>query len=139
MLPPEPDAPPEPVRRRGRAASLVVALLLFAAFWAFSAGMAAWGVAHEPRDRGGAVAALVFWTAMFALLLWRVWRGGPLATAFLARIGTMIGIVFLGGVVAFAVLMVTTGSGGSPAYLLPCLLAGTALVAGGRLLGRGRR
>jgi hypothetical protein len=128
------------VRRRGRPPSLVVAVLLFAAFWAVSAGMAGLGVAHDPRGRAGGVAGIAFWTAAFALVLWRVWRGGRTATVFLARIGMMLGIVFLLGTAAFTVLLFTAPPGGSTpkalAYLAPSLLAGLALLAGGVLLRR---
>jgi hypothetical protein len=148
MVPPEPGAetgglPGARVRRvgrRGRPLSLVVAVLLFAAFWAFSAGLAGLGVAHDPHGRAGGVAGITFWTAAFALVLWRVWRGGRIATVFMARIGAMLGIVFLLGMVVFTVLLFTAPPGGSAlralAYLLPSLLAGLALLTAGVLLRR---
>jgi hypothetical protein len=148
MFPPEPGAETggfsgarvRRVGRRGRPLSLVVAVLLFAAFWVCSAGMAGLGVAHDPHGRAGGVAGIAFWTVAFALVMWRVWRGGRMATLFMARIGTMLGMVFLLGMVAFAVLLFTAPPGGSAlkslVYLLPVLLAGIALLAAGILLRR---
>jgi cation transport ATPase len=135
---------PEQVRRigrRGRPASLVGAILLLVVFWTFSAGTALWGVLHDHgHDQGSTVAALVFWTVVFTLLMWRAWRGGRKAIAATARIATMLGIVFLIGMVAFTVLLFIAPPGGSVvksvAYLLPCLLAGVALLTAGILLRR---
>lgn len=135
---------PEHVRRigrRGRPASLVGAILLLVVFWTFSAGTALWGVLHDHgHDQGSTVAGLVFWTVVFALLMWRAWRGGRKAIAATAWIATMLGIVFLIGMVAFTVLFFIAPPGGSVvksvAYLLPCLLAGVALLTGGILLRR---
>jgi hypothetical protein len=129
------------IGRRGRPLSLVVAVGLFGIFWAASAGMALWGVVHGPATgKNGSVAGLVFWTVVFVLLMWRVWRGGRKAIGFMARIGTRFGIVFLIGMVAFTVLMFVLPPGGSAvtsmAYLLPGLVAGGALLTAGLLLRR---
>jgi tellurite resistance protein TehA-like permease len=138
MFPPEPDAKTEGrVRRfgrRGRPLSLVVAVLLLAAFWVLSAGMAGLGVVHDRRGRGSAVAGIAFWTVVFALVMWRVWRGGPAATTFVARIATMLGTVFLFGTAAFTVLL--AAAPGLVVYLLPALLSGVALLTAGVLLRR---
>jgi len=144
MFPPEPDAKTEGgVRRfgrRGRPLSLLVAVLLLAAFWVLSAGMAGLGVVHDRRGRGSAVAGIAFWTVVFALVMWRVWRGGPAATTFVARIATMLGTVFLFGTAAFTVLLAAAPPGGlAPrlvVYLLPALLSGVALLTAGVLLRR---
>jgi hypothetical protein len=129
------------IGRRGRPLSLVVAVGLFGVFWAASAGMALWGAVHGPAaGRNGSVAGVAFWTVVFALLMWRVWRGGRKAIGFLAMIGIRIGIVFLIGMVAFTVLMFVIPPGGSAltgaAYLLPGLAAGGALLTAGILLRR---
>lgn len=129
------------IGRRGRPLSLVVAVGLFGIFWVVSAGLALWGVVHGPAtDKNGSVAGLVFWTVVFVLLMWRVWRGGRKAITFTASIGTVVGIVFLIGMVAFTVLMFVSPPGGSTvravAYLLPGLVAGGALLTAGILLRR---
>jgi hypothetical protein len=129
------------VGRRGRPLTLVLAVVLFAAFWTASAGTAVWGVTRGRTDgAAGAIAGVTFWTAVVALLLWRVWRGGPNATRFMARAGTAIGAVMLAGMVAFAVLMVAMPPGGSPltdvVYFLPGVCAGAALFTAGVLLRR---
>ena len=126
--------------RRGRPLSLVVAVLLLASFWLLSVGMAGLGVVHDRHGRASGVADIAFWTVVFALVLWRVWRGGPVATRYVARIAMTLGSVFLFGTVAFAFLLFTSPSGG-PAqwfviYLLPSLLAGAALLTAGALLRR---
>jgi len=129
------------IGRRGRPLPLVVAIGLFGVFWVVSAGLALWGVVHGPAtDQNGSVAGLVFWTVVFVLLMWRMWRGGRKAITFMASIGTVVGIVFLIGMVAFTVLMFVHPPGGSEvrsvAYLLPSLVAGCALFTAGRLLRR---
>ncbi|MFB9838258.1 hypothetical protein [Actinoallomurus acaciae] len=130
------------VGRRGRPLALVVAVACFAAFWVCSVGMAAWGVAHD-RTGGhtGDVASIVFWTLVFALMLWRLWRGGRLAIAFMSRVGTLLGALFLAATVAFAVLFAADPPGGSALdflpYLLPAPLSGAALLTAGLLLRRG--
>ncbi|GLY84308.1 hypothetical protein Airi02_022370 [Actinoallomurus iriomotensis] len=152
MLPPEPG--PEgsepgraPVRRartvgrRGRPLSLVVAILLFAAFWICSVGTAMWGLAHDRKGgHGGDVAYIVFWTLVFALMVWRLWRGGRVAIAFMSRVGTLIGGLCVVATVAFAVLFATDPPGGSALdfvpYLLPTPVAGVALLTAGLLLRR---
>jgi hypothetical protein len=134
MFPPELSGTPE-----GRPRSLVVAVGLFVAFWVASAGMATWGIGHEHQASGrtGEVVGVAFWTVVFALVVWRVWRGGRTAITFMARIAAMIGTVFLAGMVAFAVLIFAAPPGGSaPVYLLPGLLAGGALLTAGILLRR---
>jgi hypothetical protein len=144
MLPPDPDAlsdtaPPRTVGRRGRPLTLVVAVALFAAFWCGLTAMAVVGLTREPS--GGNIAGLVFWTVAVALLLWRVWCGGPRAISFMERVGTLLGLVYAGGMVAFLVLMVMLPHAGGPRwhalpYLLPGLASGVALFAAGRLLRR---
>jgi hypothetical protein len=147
MFPPELGSGPGdigPVRRvgrRGRPLSLVVAVVLLAAFWVASAGMAGWGLIHHyTHDRAGDVGWMAFWTAVVALILWRVWRGGRTAIVYMAGFGTMIGLVILIGMVAFVVLAFVAPPGGSAltflAYLLPGLLGGAALLTAGRLLRR---
>jgi hypothetical protein len=137
MFPPELSGRPE-----GRPRSLVVAVGLFVAFWVASAGMAMWGIGHghQASGRTGEVVGVAFWTVVFALVIWRVWRGGRTAIAFMARIAAMIGTVFVGGMVAFAVLVFAAPPGGSApevlVYLLPGLLAGGALLTAGILLRR---
>jgi hypothetical protein len=148
MFPPELDAKRDRplgrvhrIGRRGRPLSLVVAVGLFGIFWVASAGLALWGVVNdESTGTGGSVAAIVFWTVVVGLLMWRMWRGGRRAIGFMAAIGTMIGAVFLLGMVAFTVLMVVSPPGGplvrSFAYLLPGVVAGGALLTAGILLRR---
>jgi hypothetical protein len=132
--------PPEPSGTAGRPRSLVVAVSLFVAFWAASAGMALWGIGHghQASGRTGEVAGVAFWTVVFALVIWRVWRGGRTAIAFMARIAAMIGTVVLAGMVAIAVLTAAAPPGGAGpevlVYLLPGLLAGGALLTAGVLL-----
>lgn len=152
MLPPdrgpegsEPDRAPirrvRTVGRSGRPLSLVVAIVLFAAFWICSVGMAGWGVAHDRKGgHTSDVAYIVFWTLVFALMVWRLWRGGRVAIAFMSRAGTLLGALFLVATVAFAVLFASDPPGGSVLdflpYLLPTPLSGAALLTAGLLLRR---
>ena len=129
------------IGRRGRPVSLVVAVVLLAAFWVALVSLTGWGIANGRTDGpGDAVGWMAFWTAVAALILWRVWRGGRTAIAYMAAFGMMIGIVFLAATVIFAVLMVVMPAGGPAlmgvAYLLPGVLAGVALLTAARLLRR---
>jgi hypothetical protein len=144
MLPPDPETlrdttPHRTVGRRGRPLTLVVAVALFAVFWC---GVTAMGVVALTHDRSaGNIAGVVFWTVAVALLLWRVWCGGRRAISFMERVGTLLGLVYLGGMVAFLVLLAALPHAGGArwhalAYFLPGLVSGAALFAAGRLLNR---
>jgi hypothetical protein len=147
MFPPDPESGLVPERRvrtvgrRGRPLSLVVAVLLFAAFWACSTGTSLWAVAHDGRgDHGRDLAGLVFWTLVCTLLAWRLWRGGRVAIAVMARLGTLLGLLLLFTPAVFTVLYLVEPAGGSALAfvrsLLPALVSGGALLTGGRLLRR---
>lgn len=145
MFPPEFETSAErdggpAVGRYGRPVAVIVAVLLFAVFWCGSVGMAAWGVAHQTHGaKGGDVAGLVFWTAVIGLLLWRVWRGGPSATAFMAKIGMGLGLVMALGMLALLVLSLSASSDISGPFALaalPGLVSGGCLLTGGILLRR---
>jgi hypothetical protein len=148
MFSPEAEAGGEPggrtAGRDGRPPALVAAVVLFAVFWVSSAGMASWGLLHQldrPGTAGDLVVALC-WTLAVALLLWRVWRGGPKATRMMAYLGATLGTVMLVGMVAFAVLFAAGPFGGAHTartavrVIAPGLLAGGALFTSGLLLRR---
>jgi hypothetical protein len=147
MFPPESGSEAQGARvrtvgRHARPFSLVVALGLLTAFWTGAASMAVWGMTHRhgAAGRTGDVAGVVLWSLVFALLAWRVWRGGRTAIMIMGRLGTFIGVVFLAGMVAYTVLFLADPASGSVTgflpYLLPGLASSTALLTAGVLLRR---
>ena len=128
------------VGQRGRPLSLVVSVGLFVVLWTGLVGMAMWEAVHARYAEGriSEVIGIAFWSMVFALLVWRVWRGGPMAIRFMGRIGTMIGVLWLAGTVAFTIFAASSG-GSVPQSLssgLPGLLGGCVLVTAGSLLRR---
>jgi hypothetical protein len=131
--------PPKPrtwsERRPGRVHAAYGALI---AWWLAVCGVAVWGMTspgRSGRQDATSVFWLVFWVVAVLALLVRGWWGGPKAWVYVQFAAFALGLVVLGGMVAFGVLAVVTGFDVSGlVYFAPGLASGALLVAAGRLL-----